>query len=61
VRTAGQALDVDQPLPLPVGVSEAAVGMEQGPEPALTILLAMIALAVGWQLWRRAARAKAAA
>jgi len=60
-RTAGQAVDVDQPLPLPVGVSEAAVGMEQGPEPALTILLAMLALAVGWQLWRRAARAKAAA
>jgi hypothetical protein len=35
--------------------------MEQGPEPALTILLAMIALAIGWQLWRRAARAKVAA
>ena len=61
VRTAGQAVDVDQPLPLPVGVSEAAVGMEEGPEPALTVLLAMIALAMGWRLWRRAARAKAAA
>jgi Ca-activated chloride channel family protein len=66
VRTAGQAVDVDQPLPLPVGVSEAAVGMEQGPEPALTILLAMILFAVGWRLWRRRAagpvrRAKVAA
>jgi Ca-activated chloride channel homolog len=64
VRTAGQAVDVDQPLPLPVGVTEAAVAMEQGPEPALTILIAMVLLGAGWQLWRRrasAARAQAAA
>ena len=50
---------------LPVGVSEAAVGMEEGPEPALTILIAMVLLGAGWQLWRRrtsaALRAKAAA
>jgi Ca-activated chloride channel homolog len=55
VRTAGQAVDVDQPLPLPVGVSEAAVGMEEGPEPELTILIAMVLLGAGWQLWRRSA------
>ena len=52
VRTAGQAVDVDQPLPLPVGVSEAALGMEVGPEPELVILLAMSLFAVGWRLWR---------
>jgi len=64
VRTAGTATDVDQPLPLPVGVSEAAVGMEEGPEPALTILIAMVLLGVGWRMWRRragAVRAKVAA
>jgi Ca-activated chloride channel family protein len=60
VRTTGPSIDVDQPLPLPVGVSEAAVGMEQGPEPALMILLAMIAMAVGWQSWRRYRHARAA-
>jgi len=53
VRTAGQSVDVDQPLPLPIGVSEAALAMEEGPEPALTILLAAILAAVGWRLWRR--------
>jgi hypothetical protein len=57
VRTAGQAVDVDQPAPLPVGVSEAAVAMEEGPEPALTILIAMVLLGMGWRLWRRRASA----
>ena len=44
VRTTGSSVDVDQPLPLPVGVSENAVGMEIGPEPALPIVLALAAL-----------------
>ena len=57
VRTVGQAVDVDQPAPLPVGVSEAAVGMEEGPEPALTILIAMVLLGMGCRLWRRRASA----
>ena len=53
VRSNGQSVDVAQPLPLPAGVSDAALGMEQGPEPALMILLAAILVAAGWQLRRR--------
>ncbi|MDB4957334.1 MAG: von Willebrand factor type like domain [Myxococcales bacterium] len=52
VRAAG-SIDVDQALPLPVGVSESAVGMEVGPEPALDVLIAFVLFAVGWQLFRR--------
>jgi len=46
-------------LPLPVGVSELP-SHGTGPEPALTILLAMIVFAVGW-LWTAAGRSGAAA
>jgi Ca-activated chloride channel homolog len=53
VRSDGQSVEVAQPVPLPAGVSEAALGMEQGPEPTLMILLAAILLAAGWQLRRR--------
>jgi hypothetical protein len=52
VRSDGQSLDVAQPVPLPVGVSEAALGMEEGPEPALMFLLVAVLLAAGWQLRR---------
>ncbi|MBC7976795.1 MAG: VWA domain-containing protein [Myxococcales bacterium] len=45
VRSDGQSLDVAQPVPLPIGVSEAAVRMEEGPEPALMFLLAAVLLA----------------
>jgi Ca-activated chloride channel family protein len=45
VRHTGAAQDVDQPLPLPAGVSDLAVGVTRGPEPELIWLLA-IALAV---------------
>ena len=50
---AASATDVDQPLPLPAGVSDNAVGMEVGPEPGLTILLGFVLFAIGWRLWRR--------
>ena len=33
VRTAEGADDVDQPLPMPAGVSDLAVGVTAGPEP----------------------------
>lgn len=42
VRNRGEARDVDQPLPLPQGVSNLAVGggYRSVPEPGLTALLA---------------------
>jgi Ca-activated chloride channel family protein len=45
VRHSGSAEDVDQPLPLPAGVSDSAVGVTSGSEPELAWLLA-IALAL---------------
>ncbi len=53
VRTDRQAADVDQPLPLPAGVSDEAIAMTSGPEPSLWILLGLLALAAAWQVWRR--------
>lgn len=44
VRADGASTDVDQPLPMPAGVSNHAVGMEVGAEPELPILLALVAL-----------------
>jgi Ca-activated chloride channel family protein len=45
---------VNQPLPLPRGVSDAAVGgYEVGPEPELWTLLALAAFIVSTVLWRR--------
>jgi Ca-activated chloride channel family protein len=40
----GEGHDVDQPLPLPEGVSNAAVGMTQGSEPDLVFVLLALAL-----------------
>jgi Ca-activated chloride channel homolog len=57
-RTADGAEDVDQPLPLPAGVSDRAVGMTSGFEPGL-LWLAAIVLAViagGRLLQERTAR-----
>ena len=39
-RTAGDAADVDQPLPLPAGVSDLAVGVTSGAEPDLAYVSA---------------------
>jgi Ca-activated chloride channel family protein len=45
VRNAGgEGRDVDQPLPLPDGVSNSAVGMTQGSEPELVYMLLALAL-----------------
>lgn len=50
VRNAGgEGSNVNQPLPLPAGVTDAAVGMTQGSEPELVFVLfalALLALAV---------------
>jgi Ca-activated chloride channel homolog len=43
VRTGGDAEDVDQPLPLPQGVSDLAVGVTNGPEPDVVWLAAIVA------------------
>jgi Ca-activated chloride channel family protein len=40
----GEGHDVNQPLPLPEGVSNAAVGMTQGSEPELIFVLLALAL-----------------
>lgn len=57
VRNAnGTSQDVDQPLPLPHGVSNLAVGSHNVPEPELGILLGIFSLALlGW-IWRRKER-----
>jgi Ca-activated chloride channel family protein len=44
-NTAGSADDVDQPLPLPQGVSNLAVGGRTVPEPDMGILLALVPFA----------------
>ena len=46
VRGDGRAVDVDQPLPLPAGVSDDAVGVESGAEPPLSLVLGLVALAL---------------
>jgi Ca-activated chloride channel homolog len=47
----GSGLAVNQPLPLPAGVSNAAVGMTQGSEPELVfVLLALVLLALAVRL-----------
>jgi Ca-activated chloride channel homolog len=44
-RTTEDAEDVDQPLPLPAGVSDLAVGVTNGPEPDIVWVCA---IAVAW-------------
>jgi Ca-activated chloride channel family protein len=55
-RKTDDAEDVDQPLPLPAGVSDRAVGMTHGVEPDLVWLSAIVAALLGcarlWQMRR---------
>lgn len=55
VRTTAGSTDVDQPVPMPAGVSDSAVGsLEQGAEPSLLIVLALIGgLLLGWHVIAR--------
>jgi len=56
VRTNEAGDDVDQPLPLPEGVSDLAVGVTQGPEPRLAWVVAVAAAVLAWMqllAWRR--------
>ena len=59
VRRTGSAEEVDQPLPLPAGVSDLAVGVTSGPEPELVWLfgIALMLLVCGRMLrWGRRSR-----
>jgi Ca-activated chloride channel homolog len=51
----GNAANVDQPQPLPAGVSELAVGgdYEQGDEPELVLLLGLLLAGFAYVAWRR--------
>lgn len=52
VRHTGSAENLDQPLPLPTGVSDLAVGVTSGPEPGVVWLLAIaLALIACRSLW----------
>ncbi len=55
-NTGAPAKDVDQPLPLPRGVSNLAVGGRNVPEPGLGVLLSL--LLAGSLLWRQRWRLK---
>ena len=44
VRTGGDAENVDQPLPLPQGLSDLAVGVTNGPEPDVVWVAAIVAM-----------------
>jgi Ca-activated chloride channel family protein len=46
-QTNGDATDVDQPLPLPQGVSDQAVGVTSGPEPDMVWLAALTLALLG--------------
>ena len=47
VRTSGSADDVDQPLPLPAGVSDLAVGITAGPEPNMVWVASIVVALLG--------------
>jgi Ca-activated chloride channel family protein len=56
VRTKESGDDVDQPLPLPEGISDSAVGMTQGPEPGVVWMAVLVASLLTWtplRAWRR--------
>ena len=46
-RTTESADDVDQPLPLPEGVSDLAVGVTAGPEPEIVWVCAIVLSMLG--------------
>ena len=46
-RTTGNGDEVDQPLPLPAGVTDLAVGVTVGPEPDMVWLAAIVVVALG--------------
>lgn len=59
VNPDGAGDEVAQPLPMPAGVSDLAIGMGQGDEPPLALLALLCALAGAVLLWRRLAQGHA--
>lgn len=55
-RTDGDADEVNQPLPLPAGVSDLAVGVTAGPEPEIVWVTAIVAALLGGVSLLRARR-----
>ena len=55
-RTTDDAADVDQPLPLPAGVSDLAVGVTSGAEPDIVWVSVMLAAMLGCAALLRALR-----
>ena len=55
-RTADGAEQVDQPLPLPAGVSDLAVGVTSGAEPEVVWLAAIVVVMLGCVSVLRAGR-----
>jgi Ca-activated chloride channel family protein len=55
-RTAEGANEVNQPLPLPAGVSDSAVGVTRGPEPEIVWLFAIVVALLGCVSLLRARR-----
>ncbi len=58
VRTTAGSTDVDQPLPMPSGVADSAVGdsgngMQVGAEPPFAVLLVIVGMLLGWGFSRR--------
>ena len=60
-RTTEGAEDVDQPLPLPAGVSDRAVGMTSGAEPELMWISAIVLALFGCARLLRAKRSRSGA
>ena len=48
VRTTDSGDDVDQPLPLPAGVSDLAVGVTSGPEPEMLWVVSIATALLAW-------------
>jgi len=48
LRSCDAGDEVDQPLPLPQGVSDSAVGVASGAEPQLLWLAALVAVVSGY-------------
>jgi Ca-activated chloride channel homolog len=57
-RTTGGAGEVDQPLPLPAGVSDLAVGVTRGAEPELLWVAAIVLVLFGCASLLRATRSR---
>ena len=60
-RTTDNASDVDQPLPLPAGVSDRAIGVTMGPEPDIVWVSAILVAALSLVMLLRRRQSGAAA